>query len=66
MSAPRCIWSLCSYIFCSESSETTYGASYGRGNKISIKGSVHMTKMAVMPIYGKILYKSSSPEAKDL
>ena len=36
---------------------------YGRmGIKIYTNDSGHMTKMAVMPIYGKKLKKSSSPE----
>ena len=32
------------------------------GTKVCINGPGHMTKMAVMPIYGKSLKKSSSPE----
>ena len=32
----------------------------GRGKKIYINGPGHMTKMAVMPIYGKNLQKSST------
>ena len=36
----------------------------GRGNESSFKGHGHMTKMAAMPIYGKNLKKSSSPEPK--
>ena len=35
-----------------------------RGTKICSNGSGHMTKMAAMPIYGKNLKKSSSPEPK--
>ena len=44
------------------SSETACGASLGRGTKVCINGPGHMTKMAAMPIYGKNLKKSSSPE----
>ena len=33
--------------------------------KINTNELGHMTKMAVMPIYGKNLKKSSSPEAID-
>ena len=33
--------------------------------KVSTTALRHMTKMAVMPIYGKNLKKSSSPEPKD-
>ena len=32
------------------------------GNKVYLNGPGHMTKMATMPIYGKNLKKSSSPE----
>ena len=32
------------------------------GTKVYINGPGHMTKMAAMPIYGKNLRKSSSPE----
>ena len=32
------------------------------GTKVYINGPGHMTKMAVMPIYGKNLKKSFSPE----
>ena len=32
--------------------------------KVCTTGPSHMTKMAVMPIYGKNLKKSSSPEPK--
>ena len=32
------------------------------GTKVCINGSGHMTKMAAMPIFGKNLKKSSSPE----
>ena len=34
------------------------------GTKICSNGPDHMTKMAAMPIYGKNLKKSSSPEPK--
>ena len=33
------------------------------GTKVYINGPGHMTKMAAMPIYGKNLQKSNSPEA---
>ena len=36
------------------------------GTKVYINGPGHMTKMAAMPIYGKNLYKSSSPEPEVL
>ena len=36
------------------------------GTKVYINGPGHMTKMAAMAIYGKNLYKSSSPEPKVL
>ena len=36
------------------------------GTKVYINGSGHMTKMAAMPIYGKNLKKSSSPEPEVL
>ena len=42
----------------------SYWASMGWGNESLFKSSGHMTKMAAMPIYGKILTKSSSPEPK--
>ena len=32
------------------------------GTKVCINGPGHMTKMAAMPIYGKNIRKSSSPE----
>ena len=32
------------------------------GTKVCINGPGHMTKMATMPMYGKNLKKSSSPE----
>ena len=34
------------------------------GTKVCSNGSCHMTEMAAMPIYGKNLKKSSSPEPK--
>ena len=34
------------------------------GTKVCSNGPGHMTKMAAMPIYGKKLEKSSSPEPK--
>ena len=36
------------------------------GTKVYINGLGHMTKMAAMPIYGKNLKKSSSPEPEVL
>ena len=36
------------------------------GTKVYINGPGHMTKMATMPIYGKNLKKSSSPEPEVL
>ena len=36
------------------------------GTKVYINGQGHMTKMAAMPIYGKNLKKSSSPEPEVL
>ena len=38
----------------------------GWGNESLLNGIGHMTKMATMPIYGKNLKKSSSPEPKGL
>ena len=36
------------------------------GTKVCSNGPGHMTKLAAMPIYGKNLKKSSSPEPKGL
>ena len=36
------------------------------GTKVCINGPGHMTKMAAMPIYGKNIKKSSSPEPEVL
>ena len=36
------------------------------GTKVYSNGSGHMTKVAAMPVYGKNLQKSSSPEPKGL
>ena len=47
-------------------SQILCGASLGRGTKVYINGLGHMTKMAAMPIYGKNLKKSSSPEPEVL
>ena len=52
------------------SSETTgpikakfhMGPPWGGGTKVCSNDSDHMTKVAVMPIYGKNLKQSSSPE----
>ena len=41
-------------------------ASWDGGTKVCSNGPGHMTKMASMPIYGKNLKKSSSPEPKGL
>ena len=38
--------------------------SWDGGMKVYSNGPGHMTKMAAMPIYGKNLKKSSSPEPK--
>ena len=40
--------------------------SWEGGTKVCINGPGHMTKMAAMPIYGKNLKKSSSPEPEVL
>ena len=37
-----------------------------RGTKVYSNGPGHLTKVAHMPIYGKNLKKSSSPEPKGL
>ena len=37
---------------------------WDEGTKVYSSGPGHMTKMATMPIYGKNLKKSSSPEPK--
>ena len=42
------------------------GPPWDRGTKVCSNGSGHMTKMAAMPISGKNLQKSSSPEPKSL
>ena len=42
------------------------GGGGGGGAKVYINGSGYMTKMTVMPIYGKTLKKSSSPEPEVL
>ena len=47
-------------------SQISSGASMGWGTKICSSGPGHMTKMATMPIYGKNLKKSSSPEPQIL
>ena len=39
---------------------------WGGRTKVYINGTGHMTKMVVMPIYGKNLSKSSSPEPEVL
>ena len=43
-------------------SQISYGAFMGWGNKVCSNGPGHMTKMPAIPIYGKNLKKSSSPE----
>ena len=40
--------------------------SWEGGTKVYINGPGHMTNMAAMPIYGKNLKKSSSPEPEVL
>ena len=45
-------------------SQISYGASMGWGTKVCSNGPGHMTKVAALPIYGKNLKKSSSPEPK--
>ena len=65
---------VCMSTFSNISSETTgpieakfhNGASLGLGNKNLLNGAGHMPKMAAMPIYGKNLKKSSSPEPKSM
>ena len=42
----------------------SYRDSLGWGTKIYATGSGHMTKMAAMPIHGKHLKKTSSPNQK--
>ena len=42
------------------------GRPWKGGTKVCINGLGHMTKMAAMPIYGKNLKKSSSPEPEVL
>ena len=61
-----------SNIFSSEASEPVEAKFHmeppwvrgGGGNKFCSNGPGHMTMMAAMPIYGKNLKKSSSPEPK--
>ena len=60
----------CSNIFSSETAWPIKAKLYVEfpwegGTKVYINGTGHMTKMAVMPIYGKHLLKSS-PEPEDL
>ena len=58
--------------FSNISSETTgrieakfhVGPSWDGGTKVCSNGTGHMIKLAAMPIYGKNLKKSSSPEPK--
>ena len=57
----------CSNIFSSETAWPIKAKFYVEppwegGTKVYINGPGHMTKMAAMPIYGKNLKKSSSPE----
>ena len=57
----------CSKIFFSETALPIKAKFYVEppwegGTKVYINGPGHMTKMATMPIYGKNLKKSSSPE----
>ena len=58
-----------SNIFCSETTgliEAKFHVEppWDGGTKIYSNGPGHMTKVAAMPIYGKNLKKSSSPEPK--
>ena len=69
---------VCVYVVCMStfsnifSSETTWPIEvkfhveppWDRGTKVCSNGPGHMTNMAAMPIYGKNLKKSSSPEPK--
>ena len=60
-----------SNIFSSETAWPTKAKFYveppwGGGTKVYINDPGHMTKMATMPIYGKNLKKSSSPEPEVL
>ena len=45
--------------------ESSYESLRENGNEICTIELGHMTKMAAMPIYGKNLKKSSSPESID-
>ena len=62
------------FTFSNISSETTWPIKakfyveppWERETKVCINGPGHMTKMAAMPIYGKNLKKSSSPEPEVL
>ena len=60
-----------SNIFCSETAWPIKAKFYveppwEEGTKVCINGPGHMTKIATMPIYGKNLKKSSSPEPEVL
>ena len=59
---PRRLSAPVSNIFFSE----TLNPPWEVGKKVYINGTSHMNKMADMHIYGKNLYKSSSPEAEVL
>ena len=70
-SGVRCRHQQCLNIFSSETALPIKAKFYVEppwegGTKIYINGPGHMTKMAAMPIYGKNLYKSSSPEPEVL
>ena len=66
-----CCMSTFSNIFSSETTgpiEATFHMKppWDGGTNVCSNGPGHMTKMAHMPIYGKNLKKSSSPEPKGL
>ena len=63
----RCPLSYLSKVFSSETTWPIRAKFYAEppwegGTKLCTNGPGHMTKIAAMPIYGKNLYKSSSPE----
>ena len=66
----RCPLSYLSKIFASETTLPIKAKIYAEsswegGTKLCTNGPGHMTKIAAMPIYGKNLHKSSSPEPVD-
>ena len=67
----RCRPSTISNVFCSETAWPIKAILYveppwAGGTKVHRNGPGHMTKIAAMPIYGKNLKKSSSPEPEVL